>query len=105
GPLFILRYLGHLRRQLLKRRPLTIQLVGSQPLLTDGEIINDPALVVEQWPLCVNHELQIRVRNYRIAWRPIYAQQNQWLIADKNLWWIVVQLHTGRWRVLWRRRD
>src|SRR5207248_6356297 len=95
APLFILRHLGHLRRQLLRSRPLTIELFGREPLLTDGEIVRGTTLVVEQRPLRVNDELQIRVRNYRKRWFAIYAQQNRWPVANKNVWRIVVQLHAG----------
>src|SRR5262249_59600329 len=105
APLFILRHLGHLGRQLFDGRPLTIQLVRCQPLLAHREVVSGSSLVEEQRPLCVNHELQIRVWNYRKNWIAIHAQQNRRAVTDKNLRRILIQLHTGRRRVLWRRRD
>src|SRR6266850_1595328 len=105
APLLILPHLRHLWRQLLCGRPLTVQLSGREPLLTDCEIVGGTTLVQEQRPLCVSDELQIRVRNYRKNWLAIHAQQNRWPVAYKNLWRIIVQLHTGRRRLLWRGRN
>src|SRR5262249_8676529 len=85
APLFILRNLGHFRRQLFRRRPLTIEFTGRQPLLTDREIVCGTTLVVEQRPLSISHELQIRVWNYRKDWIAIHAQQNRRPVTDKNL--------------------
>src|SRR5262249_42581005 len=105
APLFILRHLGHFRRQLFRRRPLTIEFPGRQPLLTDREVVSGGTLVIEQWPLRVYHIFQIRIRNNRKGWLAIHAQQNRRPITDKNLWWIVIQLYASRGLLLWRGRD
>src|SRR4029077_17728935 len=77
APLFILRHLGHLRWQLLRGRPWTIELFGREPFIAEWEEVGGTTLVEEQRPLCVNNELQIRVRNHGKDWLAIHAQQDR----------------------------
>ena len=102
APLLVLRDLGHVRRQLLRGRPLAFKAIGSQPLLVNSEIISGIPGVEKQWPLRVNDELQICVWNFRKDRLTIHAQQDRWPVTHKNFGRIVVQLRARR-RLLLRR--
>src|SRR5262249_34073048 len=49
APLFILRHLRHVSRQLLGWRPLTIKAIGRQPLLPDREVVSGTRSIKKQW--------------------------------------------------------